>query len=273
MPDAFLRRVIAMREAEQEAAIVELHGRELTGRCHLCSSPMQLPEGGDTVGRIHVCGPCGGTKLARKMEIAAGILPPPPPRTSIPTGRPRGRPRKHPLPAPSPPAPEPSPMPEPTPPTSLSAVRVCEVCNHSAAASYLSLECPVFLCGRCGGLERARRIHAVRERQLAQAQARSARVEQAHHEADNPPPPPEPPPPARRCPCGKKLRASSTGDRCYFCRTNRAGLPTARRGSEVEQRFRSVAKALGHEPNDLLERFMAAWLEKMQGAAPTIEVM
>jgi hypothetical protein len=67
MPDAFLRRVIAQREIEQELGIVATPVAALIpGRCRVCGGYLSMSQAGRT--QQTVCSGCGGRKKQRKLE-------------------------------------------------------------------------------------------------------------------------------------------------------------------------------------------------------------
>lgn len=62
--DAFLRRVIAQRELEQESAILATPLETFVRRCRLCGRRI----GGDSEWACRVCTECGGLKVHERLE-------------------------------------------------------------------------------------------------------------------------------------------------------------------------------------------------------------
>lgn len=70
MPDAFLRRVIAQREIEQEAEIIAIPLETFAPEhCRVCGKRLSMTEGAELGrDRATVCTECGGRKKQRKLE-------------------------------------------------------------------------------------------------------------------------------------------------------------------------------------------------------------
>lgn len=74
------------------------------------------------------------------------------------------------------------------------------------------------------------------------------------------------------CPhCGKKLRSNNTRGACSDClkkpeHRGESDAPRAPKRSDVMKSFRTVASALGEDPNAILEEAASVWLEKVREA-------
>lgn len=82
---------------------------------------------------------------------------------------------------------------------------------------------------------------------------------------------------AKQCTkCGNKLRSDNTGTECSYCkkglRSPAAGGEAQKAGgkrpaSETLKRFRTVAIALGKDPDAILEEAAKEWLSVLEKAA------
>ena len=71
MPDAFLRRVIALREYQQELAVLEASLDVFAPTpCRICGKPVRSHVGRERKGeRRTVCTACGGRQIQRRLEL------------------------------------------------------------------------------------------------------------------------------------------------------------------------------------------------------------
>lgn len=164
----------------------------------------------------------------------------------------------------------------------LTRPRPCRVCGKRINAVDGD---PLTVCSGCGGrkrqkqLERADREAALEEQRKA-ALLDLAGISTTKEEAMNDP--------IRHCKsCNKKLRRDNAYESCWDCRSSgkaddamvsaSAAAPSeeggaapaprrAKRDRDVRKDFKTVAAALGEDPDALVDDFCSAWLDRVRDA-------